>query len=117
MRILIRNSFDPGSGMENSDPGSGTNIPDPQHWSDQRKTIFPLECGTLVTCLVHVGAGVADGGYGKLVLQPQTQHIFNYKKSVLRQPFMPGQTNLFQNWEHLYSFLGLYCCRLPKVTT
>jgi hypothetical protein len=50
---------------------------------------------TLLTCLVHVGAGVADGGYGKLVLQPQPQHILKYEKNVLRQTFKLGQTHLF----------------------
>ncbi len=29
--IWIRNLFDPGSWMENSNPGSGTNMPNPQH--------------------------------------------------------------------------------------
>jgi hypothetical protein len=74
---------------------SGIYIPNPQHWSELRKTNFPLESVTLVTCLVHVGAGVADGGYGKLVLQPQSHHTLNYKKNELATTFHTRKNNLF----------------------
>jgi hypothetical protein len=79
-------------GWKNSDPGyrkhpGSVTLVRPK----ERKTTFRLECVKLVTCLVHVGAGVADGGYGKLVLQPQTQHIQTTRKNVLRQLFIKKQ--------------------------
>jgi hypothetical protein len=102
--------------MENSDPGSEINVPDPQHWSELRKTTFPWEWYIgYGTCLVHVGAGVADGGYGKLDLQPQPHHILTTTKmscdnlssfhARTNQPIPKLGTSLF--------IPKLYRCRLP----
>jgi hypothetical protein len=66
MWIRIRDLFDSGSGMENSDPESGINIPDPQHCFEVRVTLYIISSLFLLPPLnIVAGGGGGGGGFQK----------------------------------------------------